>query len=140
MTLNYSHLGICVSDLDRSLRFYCDGLGFEKAETYQIGSEFGAGLEVPGDLDLTSQFIRRDGVAIELLYYASPGFEGTPSSQRNQLGITHLSFIVDDVDESAAKLVAAGGTILDNTRVNVGIQILFLADPDGTRIELMTAP
>ena len=25
----FSHFGICVSDLDRSLRFYCDGLGFE---------------------------------------------------------------------------------------------------------------
>lgn len=136
----YSHLGICVSDLDRSLRFYCDGLGFEKAESYPIGSEFGAALEVPGDLQLTSQFIRRDGLAIELLFYASPGAIGEPSSHRNQLGITHLSFIVDDVDASAAVLVAAGGTVLDDTRTDLGIQILFLADPDGTRIELMTAP
>jgi catechol 2,3-dioxygenase-like lactoylglutathione lyase family enzyme len=136
----YSHVGICVSDLDRSLRFYCDGLGFEKAETYPIGSEFAAALEVEGDLELTSQFIRRDGVAIELLYYASPGVLGEPSSRRNQLGITHLSFIVEDVDASAAKLVAAGATILEDTRTDLGIQIVFLADPDGTRIELMTAP
>ncbi len=136
----YSHVGICVSDLDRSLRFYCDGLGFEKAETYPIGSEFAAALEVEGDLELTSQFIRRDGVAIELLYYASPGVLGEPSSRRNQLGITHLSFIVEDVDASAATLVAAGATLLEDTRTDLGIQIVFLADPDGTRIELMTAP
>ncbi len=93
-----------------------------------------------GDLELTSQFIRRDGVAIELLYYASPGVLGEPSSRRNQLGITHLSFIVEDVDASAAKLVAAGATLLEDTRTDLGIQIVFLADPDGTRIELMTAP
>ena len=28
MSVSFSHLGICVSDLDASLRFYCDGLGF----------------------------------------------------------------------------------------------------------------
>jgi len=27
-----SHLGHCVENLERSLRFYCDGLGFEKGE------------------------------------------------------------------------------------------------------------
>ena len=31
-----SHTGLCVTDLDRSLRFYCDGLGFEKANTYHL--------------------------------------------------------------------------------------------------------
>ena len=34
-----SHIGICVSDLDRSLRFYCEGLGFEVAERYELDSE-----------------------------------------------------------------------------------------------------
>ena len=27
MAASVSHMGLCVSDLDRSLRFYCDGLG-----------------------------------------------------------------------------------------------------------------
>ena len=31
-----SHLGLCVSDLARSLRFYCEGLGFELAEGYTL--------------------------------------------------------------------------------------------------------
>jgi lactoylglutathione lyase len=34
-----SHLGICVSDLDRALRFWCDGMGFEKAEVFEVGAE-----------------------------------------------------------------------------------------------------
>ena len=32
----FSHFGICVSDLDRSLAFYCGALGFEKAESHAI--------------------------------------------------------------------------------------------------------
>ena len=34
VTDSYSHLGVCVSDLDRSLRFYTEGLGFEEAESW----------------------------------------------------------------------------------------------------------
>ena len=39
MTVSFSHLGICVSDLDRSLRFYCEGLGFEPVVAHQIGDQ-----------------------------------------------------------------------------------------------------
>ena len=139
-TTVFSHVGICVTDLDRSLRFYCDGLGFERGESITIDATFGAALEVPGDLSLTSQFIRREGLALELLYYATPAPTGQPSEHRNQLGLTHLSFYVDDVDAAAASLVAAGGTIIESTRTTTeGIDLLFLRDPDGVRVELMKA-
>src|SRR5882724_2291391 len=93
-----SHFGICVRNVERSLRFYCDGLGFEKAETFDVTDAFGKALEVEGEVAGTSQFIRRGGMRIELLAYQSPGTTGEPSRRRNQLGITHLSFVVDDVD------------------------------------------
>ena len=139
-----SHLGICVADLDRALRFWCDGMGFEKAEVFDVGAEFGAALEVEGEVSVTSQFVRRGAMAIELLHYASPGVIGEASKRRNQLGLTHLSFVVDDVDAAAAHLVANGGEILPDTRFGAGdptsIQILFVAAPDGARVELMRYP
>jgi len=139
-----SHLGVCVASLERSLRFYCDGLGFAKAETYAVGNEYRAGLEVEGDVDLVSQFIRREGLALELLAYRSPAAFGRPSARRNQLGYTHLSFVVADVDAAARHLVACGGTLLPETRTGRGdpaaVQIVFVADPDGVRIELMSNP
>ena len=139
-----SHLGLCVEDLERSLRFYCDGLGFQKDETYAIGNEYRAALEVEGDVALVSQFIRRGALAIELLAYRSPGAIGRPSMRRTQLGFTHLSFTVSDVDEAARSLVACGGRLLPGTRTGAGdpgaVQIVFLADPDGARIELIAQP
>jgi lactoylglutathione lyase len=139
-TTVFSHLGICVTDLDKSVTFYCDGLGFERGESFPIDATFGAALEVPGDLALTSQFIRREGVAIELLHYTTPAPTGEPSQRRNQVGLTHLSFYVEDVDATATTLVAAGGTVIESTRTtNEGIDLLFLHDPDGVRIELMKA-
>jgi catechol 2,3-dioxygenase-like lactoylglutathione lyase family enzyme len=136
-----SHLGLCVSDLDRSLRFYCDGLGFIVAEGYDLDDTMLDGLdralETPGTVRLRSQMIRHGELKIELLYFAEPLADGTPSQRRNQLGFTHLSLHVDDVERVAARLVELGGTIIPSTRAVLGVPVVFLADPDGTRVELM---
>ena len=143
MTTSFSHFGLCVSDLERAMRFYCDGLGFEPTITYEVGGDFADTLEVPGDIALVSQFIARDGVSIELLHYTKGSVVGTPSAARNQLGLTHLSLSVSDVDEVAAKLVACGGTVLEATRTKIDNpdgsvnDFVFVADPDGVRVELM---
>jgi catechol 2,3-dioxygenase-like lactoylglutathione lyase family enzyme len=33
----FSHLGLCVADLERSLRFYRDGLGFRERSSLDVG-------------------------------------------------------------------------------------------------------
>ncbi len=49
--------------------------------------------------------------------------------------------MVEDVDAAAAELERCGGTIIEGTRSGqddpANVQIIFLADPDGTRVELM---
>jgi catechol 2,3-dioxygenase-like lactoylglutathione lyase family enzyme len=141
--VNYrpSHFGICVTDLVRSLRFYCDGLGFQAAERYDLKDTPGSGLdrslEVASPVELVSQFIRNGDMGVELLYYHSPPTFGMPSASRGQIGITHLSFYVDDVDAAVARLVEHGGTLLPQTRANPGVDLVFVADPDGVRVELM---
>jgi catechol 2,3-dioxygenase-like lactoylglutathione lyase family enzyme len=137
-----SHLGLCVTDLARSMRFYCDGLGFTAGVRYDLDDTMmpglGSSLEVASPVALTSQFIELPGMKIELLEYRSPQPSGTPSASRGTIGLTHLSFYVDDVDVSATRLVACGGTIIESTRQSLGVQIVFLTDPDGTRVELMS--
>jgi catechol 2,3-dioxygenase-like lactoylglutathione lyase family enzyme len=133
-----SHFGLCVRDLARSLRFWCDGLGFSAAERFEIGDEFGAALEVEGRVDCVSQFIRKDALAIELLAYRSPGAIGEPATRRNQLGLTHISLYVDDVTAAAQHLVACGGKLLPATHAeNDAVELMFVEDPDGTRVELI---
>jgi lactoylglutathione lyase len=142
----FSHFGVCVSDLDRSLRFYCEALGFAPAMQHQVGPEFGTLMEIDG-VQVTSQFIRREGLLVELLHYQAPGHLG-PAERRpvNQLGLTHLNFRVDDVDEVAGRIKDNGGTVLDHTRTTFDpatgfdADFVYCTDPDGTRIELMRLP
>ena len=136
-----SHIGICVTNLERSLRFYCDGLGFEVGDRYELDGATLPGLEqsleVRPDVVLTSQMINHGNLRIELLHFQSPPVVGAPSKQRNQVGITHLCFYVDDVDRAAERMLEYGAFVLDQTRSNPGTDIVFLMDPDGVRVELM---
>jgi lactoylglutathione lyase len=140
-----SHVGICVSDMERSLRFYRDGLGFEPTHDYRIGPEFSALMEVEG-VELHSQFLRRGGVTIELLHFAEPGQSGDGTRRPiNRLGISHLSVRVEDVSAAAARLEQVGGTVLRGTRTTFGegdaaMDFVYCTDPDGTRVELMHLP
>lgn len=137
----WSHVGLCVSDLERSMRFYCDGLGFEPAERFELDGTQVPGLaealEVTSPAVVVSQMIVHGPLKVELLGWTSPRPEGEPSTHRNRLGLTHLSFYVEDIDKAIAELTRLGGSLLPETRQSPGIELVFLSDPDGTRIELM---
>lgn len=136
-----SHIGLCVSDLEASLRFYRDGLGFTLIMQYDIDEQI---PEVDAPCSLTSTFLEKDGHRIELLSYREPGVIGTPPTRRNHLGMTHLSFFAADIDGAAEALTAFGGTLVPQTRVGLedptAAQFVFVADPDGNRVELMHIP
>ena len=143
-TITPSHTALCVSNLERSLRFYTEGLGYEVQERFETGDEV-AGLceiEMPTPITMCAQFLAKDGVRLELVHWPEPGVHGTPSRTRNQLGLTHLSYEVTDLAEVEARLVSLGATVIEGTRTHTDrptyeVDMVFLADPDGTRIELV---
>ncbi|HEX3794292.1 MAG TPA: VOC family protein [Acidimicrobiales bacterium] len=142
MEPTFSHFGICVSDLEVSLRFYCEALGFQKAESHEIGTEFAALMDFE-DVAVTSQFIRKGTTAIELLSFSEPEPFGDKERRPvNQLGLTHLSFRVSDVEAVAAQVVELGGSRVASSRTTIDfagtpLEFVYCTDPDGVRIELM---
>ena len=141
MNTAFSHLGICVTDLERSTAFYCEGLGFERAERHEIGSEFAALMELD-EVQVTSQFIRQGAVTIELLEFSIPDVAVAGRRPIAQTGLTHVSIKVDDLHGTAARLVELGGSIVPGTLTEMpfgdsSLSFVYLTDPDGTRVELM---
>lgn len=139
-----SHIGICVSDWKRSLRFYHDVLGFRYVYELELGGEPSQTLlRLPG-VEFRAVYLEREGVRIELLHYEKPGVvgDGRPRAM-NALGLTHLSLRVDDLDAMLAELEGAGVQILGDTRIEVPeahAHAVFVTDPDGTLIELVQQP
>ncbi|MGH7338517.1 MAG: VOC family protein [Myxococcota bacterium] len=139
-----THMGICVSDLERSLRFYCDLLGCEEVGRLELEGQPTATLNGWPDVKVRAVYLERDGWRLELMEFPVPGWIG-PSTPRpmNQLGLTHLSFRVADLDAVCARIEAAGGGVLRETRLAVPgspTRAIMAFDPDGVRIELIEAP
>jgi glyoxylase I family protein len=139
-----SHIGICVAELERSVRFYRDILGFAELSRLQVkGPEPERLLHIAGG-ELQAVYLQRDGTRIELLYYPVAGHERTATPRpMNRLGFTHLSLRVAELDSVVAAIVQGGGVNLIETRVENaawGSKAVFVTDPDGLRIELIQAP
>ena len=139
--MRFSHLGICVSDLERSLAFYRDALGFEVESELHVDGEPSETLLRLQKVRLHAVYLVRDGMRIELLHYASPGSVGDGSPREmNRLGLTHLSLRVDDLEATVSRLDARGVRVLRDTRIDnprLRAKAIFATDPDGTLIELV---
>ena len=146
--LGFSHVGVCCSDLDRSTRFYCDVLGFRDLFTVELGPEVAPTMEIDGRF--RSRMLARDDLRLELLHWIDPEPQGDGERRpMNGLGVTHLCFRVDDVDDlgdMATAAEAAGGTVLPATRSaqegmgldGAAVKTMYLLDPDGVRVEVMS--
>jgi lactoylglutathione lyase len=143
MAINgFFHGGITVSDIERSLPFYRDGLGLE--------IEYDRILDAPylrEVLGLTFDQIRAvylripGGGFVELLEYR--GIERFPASSRPcDYGAGHLCFYVDGIDEVFERLSGMGyaarsDSVVDITAgPNMGARSVYFADPDGYPVEL----
>ena len=117
------HVGICVADLERSIRFYCDGLGFKAAGELTVeGEPTATMLDLPSDMRLDAVYLDREGFRIELLSYPRPGTTGEAKARpMNQLGLTHFAFRVDDLDAMLAHLE-------DHMRQGLETTMSFLGD------------
>jgi catechol 2,3-dioxygenase-like lactoylglutathione lyase family enzyme len=138
-----AHVGICVSELERSLRFYRDLLGFSLEHELEVGGEPTDTLLRLRGTKLRALYLSRDGVRIELLHFASPPAPPVRERVMNEHGLTHLSFRVADLDAMLAALRAAGVRVLEDTVLRFPefrSAACFIADPDGQLIELVQAP
>lgn len=142
--LQFSHTGICVSDLERSTAFYRDVLGFKEHHHLHFEDEGTSKLLRIENVSFEVVYLERDGTVIELLDFRER-IETRDARPRdiNKLGLTHISFNVNDIESLLGAIEAAGGRVLQETRLGVPgspVVALFVADPDGTLIELIESP
>ena len=139
-----SHLGICVRDMKKSLAFYCDLVGMEvvREETQKVD---GAGWEYVYRGRRTGRhivFLRyNDDPASPVLVVTEHVGEpvlGAPI-MLDEIGISHLSFSVPDLDRVTRRLLAAGVKTAgppDIFRESDGVvRSVFLFDPDGMLVQ-----
>ncbi|HEY1841251.1 MAG TPA: VOC family protein [Mycobacterium sp.] len=132
----FNHVGLCVADTARSRRFYEGLLGFTfwwELEPPDGGT--GQLLQLNKPIGLHATYLVRDGLVLELLAYSHRVLRAGPDRVMDQVGLTHLSLSVSDLNEVVATVERFGGSIVEGT---VSDQSAMIRDPDGQLLELLS--
>lgn len=124
--MRLEHTNLTVSDLERSIAFYRDALGFEVRWRGQIYNSTrtapAAHVGPPGD-DFYCSLFEAETPGRAPYDYAPPG-------------INHFGIVVDQLDEAQKRIEAAGAKVHTAYDYDPGRRIYFF-DPDGIEIELV---
>ena len=113
-----------VGDVDRSVSFYTDVLGFELEQ--QMGSAFAR--------------VSRAGLTVWLSGPTSSAARPMADGRQPAPGGWNRFVVeVDDIDASVASLRAAGATFRNDVVTGPGGRQIVVDDPDGNPIELFEA-
>lgn len=118
--IRYLHSMVRVTDIETSLRFYCDGLGLRESRR----KESEAGRYTLVFLTAPNQ----DEVALELTY------NWDPEDYQGGRNFGHLAYEVDDIYAVCQHLMDLGYTIHRPPRDG---RMAFVKSPDGISVELL---
>ena len=140
------HTGFTVSNLERSLAFWQDVLGFELSHrAHQTGDLASEITGVPG-AEISIAVLKAPGHKIELLEYLAP-----PDRKKHvdlspcDVGSVHVALTVDNLDAVLNTIAASGWKAAGKPQTlksgpNAGKRVVYVRDPDGTTIEFMQPP
>jgi len=149
MITDLHHTALFVTDLDRSLPFYTDQLGFELvSRSDDWGGQFlddvcGGAKNVRINVAL----LRAGGEIVELIQVLSPDSIPTDATERT-FGVARIGFEVDDIESTVADLRSRGVEFMSGiVTVSVGAEAHYsdgkaikFQDPDGIILELQQPP
>ena len=121
----YLHTMVRVTNIDESLRFYCDGLGLKEVRRKDVekGRYTLIFLATPDDIDTY-----KSPPQIELTY----NWDHEDYSGGRNFG--HLAFAVDNIYTTCLHLESMGITILRPPKDG---RMAFIKSPDGISVELL---
>jgi catechol 2,3-dioxygenase-like lactoylglutathione lyase family enzyme len=119
-------LGICCSDIEKSLAFYRDLLGLP----------YDRKMPAPGGS--TIHFLQCGDTNIKLWEVSSPPAPAFTGGFHEMAGFRYLTITVGNIEEVVADAEQAGVKLLvPLTELMPGVRIAILTDPDGNPVELL---
>ena len=142
-------VAINVSDLERSVAFYRDVLGFALVSEREVAGDAYEHLYGVFGLRLRAARLRLGDEAVELTEFLAPrGRPLPPDSHSNDRWFQHIAIIVSDIDHAYARLrqfkveqASTGPQLLPAWNPAAGgIRAYYFRDPDGNFLELLQFP
>ena len=140
MILNIRHVGIVVSNLENSIAFYRDLLGFEIISNTLEPSLFIDKLLGISNSKLTTVKMKLpEGQVLELLHFQSHQDPDIRIKDLVSVGITHFALTVKNIELLYTKLINHGVEFIHPPEKSPDGKaiVTFCADPVGNYIELV---
>ncbi|RPJ78304.1 MAG: VOC family protein [Alphaproteobacteria bacterium] len=130
----FHHLALAVSDLERSIYFYCQIIGFQIIENYSWGLEGNFLDQMLGAKLISGKavMVGSGNAFLELFEY-----EGTREVSKLEKPV-HFCIYTDDIENLYQKVSEYGaGSLHPPMNTQLGTSLAFIKDPDGYLIELL---
>ena len=139
------HVGVTVTNLERSIQFYEQMLGMELSISPgptppMSGEEFSNKIGVPGS-ELRLAVLKAGSDELELMEFLAPHPASTEPMMRNVIGAAHVAFKVSGLDAQVEAMKKKGVQFLGDVHTETegstaGWRWVFFRDPDGIIVEL----
>ena len=139
------HTGITVANLERSLAFWRDVLGFELSHSPHQTGELASEITGVAGAEISIAVLKGYGHKIELLEYHAPAERKRIALRPCDVGSVHVAFTVDSLDAILNTIAASGWKAAGKPQTitvgpNAGKRVVYVRDTDGTTIEFMEIP
>lgn len=144
MITGFNHFSFTVTDLDRTVRFWTDTIGFEARSVSPRSGDWQSTVTgVPG-AELRIAHLFGYGTHLEFVQYVS-GAGSTARIGPNMACASHICLEVSDIEQTWAQLIAAGASpqgevVLVNNGPVSGLKAAYMRDPEGIIVELVEMP
>lgn len=142
-------LGMVVSDIEKSVKFYTEGIGFKEIQGFSVPADWTTevGLTDGKTLNIRVFVLGQGDKATKLKLMQVEGKKPAKGKQKylnSQLGFRYLTIFVTDIDASLAQLKKAGYKPASKSEMVAlpegfpkDVYLMMVRDPDGNMIELV---
>lgn len=141
-------LGVVVTDIEKSVKFYTEVLGFKELPGFKVPAAFAtdAGLTDGKELDIKVLVLGEGATATKLKLMQIKGAKPAQSKQEvieSQTGFRYLTILVTDTAASVERATKAGakpiakGSLAIPQDIAPGQFLTIYKDPDGNFVELV---
>ena len=141
-----NHTSFTVSDLERSVAFFRDALGFEVTSKAPRNPDVVSRITgIPGT-EMLIAYVRGPGHSLELIQYLGPKEgRGRVRSLPCDVGFAHVAYDVDDIEAAIDAAAGHDVHVIGEVAVidqgpNTGGKVAYLRDRDGITIEFIQKP
>jgi catechol 2,3-dioxygenase-like lactoylglutathione lyase family enzyme len=137
-----NHTSFTVSNLDRTVAFFRDALGFDVTSKAPRDPALIERITGVKGANVMIAYVRGPGHSLELIEYSEPSDRTAVHPKPCDVGFAHVAYDVDDIDAAIAAasshdMKPIGPVTAIDQGPNKGSRVAYLRDPDGITIEFI---